>query len=611
MVRIPHYVDVTNYGFVDFYDFLGVFPNATPKKIKKAYRKLARKLHPDVNPEPDATEKFQTLGNVHDILSDPNKRAQYDEHLKQQVSSPPKPPPSPPPIPVITPNQIDLGLLRVDQTTQVILTIDNQGDSAKDLVIELSPENSWLSIVHIEKIFDAANLPIKVYLEIDADGLIPGKSYQGKVSVNMDGVVTSAFIVFKARVPSYSTASSTTASTPPPKSSPRAHYAPPPPPPKAPSFSPPPPKSSTTTSYNVPPRPIPWWIWKYDTSVNWVGSVSFWIALITLVFFSALILIISISTREVSESTIAAAPVSNTSSTLDAKEFSEAPVEPVSEIATPEEESTLISLTIPIEFTGISYRGRYDGIKWARVTGLNTTLEFKMNSQIVSGDLYFVPNDWGNPPFYAIPINIRDLDTKVYAVCEENPVCAASSFGEIQGFYLVEISSGFWSPSIYLKIDKEGKIYLSQGGGLGWTSSSESQLMQGSEWGTNSVQLRHKKSRQAITVSFDLKGTATHTVARDSWAYDHSFPTGELTISYEPLPSNYFGFFSPNPLAWLFWVGLILLIIGLVVGFTSENWVVAIIGGVLLGIWLAIIIIAVVIALMIIGAVLAALFRSS
>lgn len=62
----------------DHYDVLGVARDASADEIKKAYRKLARELHPDVNPSDDAQERFKLVTHAYDVLSDPVQRQQYD-----------------------------------------------------------------------------------------------------------------------------------------------------------------------------------------------------------------------------------------------------------------------------------------------------------------------------------------------------------------------------------------------------------------------------------------------------------------------------------------------------------------------------------------------------
>ena len=61
------------------YATLEVSENASPEEIKKAYRRLARKYHPDVNKEKDAEEKFKEINAAYEILSDASKKAQYDQ----------------------------------------------------------------------------------------------------------------------------------------------------------------------------------------------------------------------------------------------------------------------------------------------------------------------------------------------------------------------------------------------------------------------------------------------------------------------------------------------------------------------------------------------------
>jgi molecular chaperone DnaJ len=62
----------------DYYEVLGVPRDATPEQIKKAYRRLAMKYHPDVADAPDAAEKFKQIGEAYEVLHDPNKRSMYD-----------------------------------------------------------------------------------------------------------------------------------------------------------------------------------------------------------------------------------------------------------------------------------------------------------------------------------------------------------------------------------------------------------------------------------------------------------------------------------------------------------------------------------------------------
>lgn len=64
----------------DYYEVLGVSKDASAEEIKKAYRKLARQYHPDVNPnDQDAEQKFKEVKEAFDVLSDPNRRQQYDQ----------------------------------------------------------------------------------------------------------------------------------------------------------------------------------------------------------------------------------------------------------------------------------------------------------------------------------------------------------------------------------------------------------------------------------------------------------------------------------------------------------------------------------------------------
>ena len=69
--------------FIDYYKTLGIDKTATPKDVKTAYRKLARKYHPDLNPNnKDANKNFQQINEANEVLSDPEKRKKYDQYGK-------------------------------------------------------------------------------------------------------------------------------------------------------------------------------------------------------------------------------------------------------------------------------------------------------------------------------------------------------------------------------------------------------------------------------------------------------------------------------------------------------------------------------------------------
>jgi molecular chaperone DnaJ len=69
----------------NLYHVLGVAPNATDDEIKKVYRSLAMRFHPDRNSEPGADVRFKAIAKAYEVLSDPDQRAEYNQSLNHRI----------------------------------------------------------------------------------------------------------------------------------------------------------------------------------------------------------------------------------------------------------------------------------------------------------------------------------------------------------------------------------------------------------------------------------------------------------------------------------------------------------------------------------------------
>ena len=79
--------------FKDYYEIMGVARDASPDEIKRAYRRLARKYHPDVSKEKDAEARFKEVGEAYEVLRDPEKRKAYDQLGRRPQGEEFRPPP--------------------------------------------------------------------------------------------------------------------------------------------------------------------------------------------------------------------------------------------------------------------------------------------------------------------------------------------------------------------------------------------------------------------------------------------------------------------------------------------------------------------------------------
>ncbi len=174
----------------DCYKILQVDPKAEPEVIEGAYRRLARKYHPDVNKHPDAAQRMKEINLAYEVLSDPQKRAAYDRSRAACSASPrasssarsaPRQEARPGPILKITPAALDFGSLDVEERKTLTLYLTNSGRGTLSITIRRS--QPWLK-TDIAKV--RANLTV-VQVTVEAKELAAGQVHHASIEVTSTG----------------------------------------------------------------------------------------------------------------------------------------------------------------------------------------------------------------------------------------------------------------------------------------------------------------------------------------------------------------------------------------------------------------------------------------
>ncbi|GMR18910.1 MAG: hypothetical protein BMS9Abin34_032 [Patescibacteria group bacterium] len=162
----------------DHYRTLGVHPKAEAEVIKGAYKILAKKYHPDINSSADAAEKMREINEANEVLSDPVRRADYEQdydlHFGTDLSADP-------PLLKVRPKTLNFGELKVGETAEKRFIVKNLGGPLKgQLNIDESQCRDWAT-VSARPLLDDSVFPLEVTVEVDTTDLSPGKSHRARI----------------------------------------------------------------------------------------------------------------------------------------------------------------------------------------------------------------------------------------------------------------------------------------------------------------------------------------------------------------------------------------------------------------------------------------------
>ena len=155
-------------NFEDYYEILQVHPSAEPEVIEAAFKRLARKYHPDLNRDLAAAERMKRINRAYETLHDPEKRKQYHSEWlrKMGTAGREKASSSPGPKPMVEPEYILLDNVRPGQVRTASFVVRNAGGPYTK--ISISDPDSWLRVVRWCSLTDSDELPLKA--EVEAEG---------------------------------------------------------------------------------------------------------------------------------------------------------------------------------------------------------------------------------------------------------------------------------------------------------------------------------------------------------------------------------------------------------------------------------------------------------
>jgi hypothetical protein len=189
--------------FADYYEILQVHSLAEPEVIEAAYKRLAQKYHPDKNRSSTAAEKMSKINQAHAVLSDPDKRKEYDAEWVKRKQGPQRQG-ADKPKPTVEPSYIEFTGVKPGEVKLASFLILNAGGNYKKIWFD-NP-NSWVRVVNCFSITDADELPLKV--EIAAKGSEWNQDYSECIKVRLDDEETQVRIELRTeRKPAPSPAS--------------------------------------------------------------------------------------------------------------------------------------------------------------------------------------------------------------------------------------------------------------------------------------------------------------------------------------------------------------------------------------------------------------------